>query len=163
MSKERDSGTGYLLWALCLIGICGIHRFYLDKPVSAIIWFVTGGLCGLGQLVDLFILPGMVREKNLELAAIAAQHYLPRGGYGALPAPEDDSRRLSPEERLQVELSRLASQRGGHLTVNDGVVATGRPHGEVQEILETMVKEGHIDMDVDPNTGAIVFYFREYS
>ena len=62
----KNSTTAYLLWLLCLIGICGIHRFYVDKPISGVIWLLTGGLCFVGQLVDLFLIPGMTDEVNLK-------------------------------------------------------------------------------------------------
>ncbi len=61
---QKDTGTVYLLWAAGLLGFCGIHRFYLGRPLSGILWFLTGGLCGIGQIVDLFLIPSMVEEYN---------------------------------------------------------------------------------------------------
>lgn len=49
----------YLLW---IFGFTGSHRFYLGKPISGTIWFCTLGLLGIGWLVDLFLIPTMVRE-----------------------------------------------------------------------------------------------------
>ncbi len=170
MAKERDTGTGFLLWALCLLGFCGMHRFYVDKPVSGIIWLLTGGLCGVGQLVDMFLLPSMVREKNLELAAIAMQQYLPPSPYARPAQPvytpprsvEDaDARPLSYQERMQVKLARLAAERGGRLTVQAAVVATGRPHGEIEEVLEQMAKAGHAEPDIDLETGSMIYLFKD--
>lgn len=57
--------TAFLLWALCVVGICGIHRFYVGRPMTGIIWLLTFGLLGLGQLFDLFFLGSMVRQANL--------------------------------------------------------------------------------------------------
>lgn len=162
MAKDRDAGTSYLFWALGFLGLCGMHRFYLDKPASGILYLLTGGLCMVGQVLDVFLIPSMVREKNLELAAIAVQTYLPSGRGQFLPAPRDPGARpLSHEERMQVQLSRLAAQRGGRLTVTDGVVHTGRPPKEIQDVLEQMAKDGIIDMDLDYETGAMVYTFRE--
>lgn len=67
----KSSTVAYLLWLLGLIGFCGIHRFYADKPLSGIIWFLTGGLCLVGQFVDLLLVPGMIDEVNLKNRAIA--------------------------------------------------------------------------------------------
>ncbi len=61
----KTSGIAYLLWLLCFLGFCGIHRFYAGKWVTGLIWFLTGGLFLIGQLVDLFLIPGMVERANV--------------------------------------------------------------------------------------------------
>jgi TM2 domain-containing membrane protein YozV len=59
-----DSGTGYILWAGCVIGLCGIHRFYAGKWATGALWLFTGGLCGVGQLIDLFMMRGIIDDGN---------------------------------------------------------------------------------------------------
>jgi TM2 domain-containing membrane protein YozV len=61
-----SNGVAYLLWLAGLVGFCGIHRFYLGKPVTGIIWLLTAGLLFIGQLIDLFLIPGMVETANLK-------------------------------------------------------------------------------------------------
>ena len=53
---------GYLCW---IIGFTGAHRFYYGRPLTGILWFFTGGLFGIGWLVDAFLIPGMDREADL--------------------------------------------------------------------------------------------------
>jgi TM2 domain-containing membrane protein YozV len=62
----RKVEYGYLLWLVCLVGVFGVHRMYAGRWVSGIIWLLTGGLCLIGQLVDLFLIPGMIEQANLE-------------------------------------------------------------------------------------------------
>jgi TM2 domain-containing membrane protein YozV len=62
----RSTGVSYLLWFFCLIGLCGIHRFYNGRWITGIIWLLTGGLLLIGQIIDLFLIPGMVRSSNVE-------------------------------------------------------------------------------------------------
>jgi len=52
----------------CLIfwGAFGIHRFYLEKWITAIIYLGTGGLFGLGILFDFFALPFYLARANKE-------------------------------------------------------------------------------------------------
>lgn len=70
MNREfKTTGTAYLLWALGLLAVCGVHRFYAGKPVSGLIWLLTGGLCGIGQIVDLFLIQGMIDDANAGLPA----------------------------------------------------------------------------------------------
>lgn len=63
MTRNTHSvGVGYLLW---LFGFTGAHRFYYGKKVSGLLWLLTGGLCGIGWLVDLFLIPAMDRDADM--------------------------------------------------------------------------------------------------
>jgi len=52
--------VGYLLWFF--LGVFGIHRFYTGRWISGIIWLLTGGLVGVGWLVDVVLTYGMVKD-----------------------------------------------------------------------------------------------------
>lgn len=58
-APTHSTTIGYLLW---IFGFTGSHRFYFGKPITGIIWFFTLGLCGIGWLIDLFLIPGMDRQ-----------------------------------------------------------------------------------------------------
>ena len=53
---------GYALWVL---GFTGAHRYYFGKPITGTIWLCTGGLLGVGWLIDLFLIPRIARESDL--------------------------------------------------------------------------------------------------
>lgn len=56
-----------LSWILLtFLGIFGVHRFYLNKWVTGIVYLLSGGLLGLGYLYDLWTLNEQVHERNLE-------------------------------------------------------------------------------------------------
>ena len=57
--ETHSTVVGYLLW---IFGFTGAHRFYFGEPVTGTIWFFTGGLFGIGWLVDLFLIPGLSRR-----------------------------------------------------------------------------------------------------
>ena len=69
MASTHDTHSkivGYLFW---VVGFMGAHRFFYGKQVSAVIWFLTLGLLGIGWLVDLFLIPGMDRQADLRYRA----------------------------------------------------------------------------------------------
>ena len=63
--QERNIGLAYILWIPGMFGFSGIHRLYTGRYVSGVIWLLTGGLCGVGQVIDLIFIPRMVEDHNL--------------------------------------------------------------------------------------------------
>jgi hypothetical protein len=57
------------LWALLLsagsfFGVCGLQRFYVGKIGTGILWFLTGGIFGIGQIIDvIMILVGQFKDR----------------------------------------------------------------------------------------------------
>lgn len=65
---HRSSGIAFLLWLSCFVGVAGLHRIYLGRYVTGVIWLFTFGLLGVGQFIDLFLINGMTRRANQEEA-----------------------------------------------------------------------------------------------
>jgi TM2 domain-containing membrane protein YozV len=61
---RREVGWAYLLWFGSVFGICGVHRLYAGRWLSGSIWLLTGGVCGIGQLIDLLFIPRMIEDHN---------------------------------------------------------------------------------------------------
>lgn len=66
--RYADGPLDYsVAWALLIfLGLFGIHRFYLGKWITGLIWLCTGGLFGLGWLYDILTLNEQVNDANLE-------------------------------------------------------------------------------------------------
>jgi TM2 domain-containing membrane protein YozV len=164
--EQHNKGMAFLLWLPCLFFVCGIHRFYLGRPLSGLLYLFTLGLGGVGQIVDLLLLPGMVEEANAKQAAFqalaekrmlraAAAH-----GLLALPAaPASVLVEADSPEKFRVKLVRAAGQYGGKLSVTQGVMATGKTFGEVEQALDDMVRSGYVDVTNDDHTGVVVYNF----
>ena len=63
----KSKVVAYALWVLGSFGCLGFHRFYLRRYGTGILWILTGGVCGIGSIVDLFILAGMVEKYNINV------------------------------------------------------------------------------------------------
>jgi TM2 domain-containing membrane protein YozV len=70
---DRDADRRYVAgrksynvsWVLLtFLGIFGIHRFYLGKWLTGLLWLLTGGLLLLGLLYDYWTLNRQVDEVN---------------------------------------------------------------------------------------------------
>ena len=70
---DRDADRRYVAgrksynvsWVLLtFLGIVGIHRFYLGKWLTGLLWLLTGGLLMLGVLYDYWTLNRQVDEIN---------------------------------------------------------------------------------------------------
>lgn len=59
-----STGTAYVLWALGFLGVCGLHRLYLGQVLPGLLWLFTLGLCGVGQLIDVFLIPNLTQAAN---------------------------------------------------------------------------------------------------
>ena len=76
-ANKKSVGASYLL--CLLLGGLGAHRFYLGHTTTAVIQLILGLLgfvlafltwipLWIWLIVDLFLIPGMVRNKNMEIA-----------------------------------------------------------------------------------------------
>lgn len=64
---EKSYSVSWIL--LTFLGWLGIHRFYLGKWLTGILWLFTAGLFMIGVLYDYWTLNGQVRDVNSATAA----------------------------------------------------------------------------------------------
>ncbi len=66
-SGNLDYTVAWIL--LTFLGLFGIHRFYMGKWVTGIIYLLTGGIFGIGYLYDLWTLNDQVSIINSRFRA----------------------------------------------------------------------------------------------
>ncbi|NMG07862.1 TM2 domain-containing protein [Brasilonema sp. UFV-L1] len=150
--------VSYILSAAWFVGLGGLHRLYNGKIGTGIVWLLTGGVLGIGQFVDLFVIPNMVDEHQMRLRAKAGLS--PLGVPLNQPAVAAQVFR-SPQEKLMMELLKAAEKRGGQLTVTQAVMDTGASFAEVEAVFKEMLKTGYVRIGNDPVTGAVTYDFHE--
>ena len=66
-TEQKDLALAYALWALSIVGICGVQRMYLGQPGLGVVMLFTFGFCGVGQIFDLILLPDALNQANRRL------------------------------------------------------------------------------------------------
>jgi TM2 domain-containing membrane protein YozV len=150
--------VSYILSAAWFVGLGGLHRLYNGKIGTGLLWLLTGGVLGIGQFVDLFIIPNMVDEHEMKLRLKAGLS--PLGVPLNQPAVATQVYR-SPQEKLMMKLLKAAENRGGQLTVTQAVMETGATFPEVEAVFKELLKSGYVKIDNDPVTGAVTYHFHE--
>ncbi len=138
--EPYSTALGYGLCCTGLVGVCGIHRFYLGKVGTGVLWLLTVGLFGIGQILDLIRMKSLVRDANIREGRIPHPRQLaldrPQIGAGE-PEPK-----RAPPLNLRQQLLRAAMGNGGELTITQGVLATGRTFEEIEKVLNGMADRG---------------------
>lgn len=64
--KYKSGSIDYnIAWILLtFFGYLGVHRFYMGKIITGIIWLLTGGLFTIGYLYDMWTLNEQISEIN---------------------------------------------------------------------------------------------------
>ncbi|GAB4241170.1 MAG: TM2 domain-containing protein [Elainellaceae cyanobacterium] len=160
----NSKGTSYILWLTIFLGLGGMHRFYNGKMVSGLIWLLTGGLFGVGQIIDLLLIPGMVEDHNLKYRTKHLLIYDPSQPAVTQPLESKGQMLESKEQpptaaQLRMQLLRAAQQRGGRLSLTQAVIDTGVDFDQVEPVLLELVQKGRADLQNDARTGAVVYTF----
>ncbi len=158
---ELNKGVAYILWALACLGCCGIHRFYLGKYVSGVIYLCTFGLFGLGQFIDLFLISSMVEERNHYLWAKSTRKetfYFPNVPQQRQQFSDSTSVEKKKPDPL-ITLLKAAAAHNNVLSVGQAIIAMELPVEQVKALLEKAVKQELANIENDPETGAIRYHF----
>lgn len=77
-----------LLFSIFL-GCLGIHRFYVGKVGTGILWLLTGGVLGIGALVDIILVATEAFTDDAGRTIVQDSHKIPSGTRAAQSASSD--------------------------------------------------------------------------
>ena len=150
--------SAYILWLGGFLSLNGLHRLYNGKIATGLLWLGTFGLFGVGQLVDLFLIPNMVEDYNTKMKIKMG---VSANGVPLNPSVVATSVIKPSNQQLMVLLLKAAEVRNGKLSVTQGVMDTGASFSEVEAVLKEMLKSGYVKIDNHPVTGVVVYEFIE--
>jgi hypothetical protein len=170
LNTEKNLAIAYLFWGFGLFGFCGVHRFYLGKPITGFLWVFSGGLFFVGQLIDLFLIPGMVKEGQTNTPPFLPKEstFIPlQFGQQVLEKLDRLDERLnnsfSHSKRVEPtpfhRLLETASNNHNVLSFAQAMMATGLGPDQVEQILNEGMRKGIIHVGNDPESGAVRYYF----
>lgn len=155
-SQDGRLTSSYLFWLLFLMGFGGIHRIYNGKVFTGVLWFCTWGFFGIGQLVDLLLIPDMVDTRRMQL--LRANGGIQPGTMGSQVVAAQTVQ-APTREQLMVQILAAARSHQGRLTVPQAVLATHLGFDEVEGLLLEMHRKGYASMENDMDTGVIIYHF----
>ncbi|MEM8780510.1 MAG: NINE protein [Cyanobacteria bacterium P01_G01_bin.49] len=163
--RQVNSGVAYIVWCLCFFGVCGGQRFYTGNITSGLIYLFTFGVFGIGQFLDLILIPGMVDRRNIYLRGLTAGN--PTGINPSITLNLGDMSQLkhlqtNQSSTLGTPMQRLlkaAKENGGTLSIAQAAMATELEAQEVKDLLQEAQRHGFADVGNDPNTGAVRYHF----
>ena len=168
----KKDWAAYLLAACSMFGFAGLHRFYLGRPLSGVLYLATWGWFGLGTLHDLIRMRSLINRANAELSGAGPQtvHLHIHG------AADPESLRLAAmkgmamltgtatpaPEQVQAEregaILRCARDHAGTITAPLAALEASLSLEQAQKELRRMHQAGFCTMDVSED-GAETFTF----
>jgi TM2 domain-containing membrane protein YozV len=73
LERKKSKSTAYALNLFSLIGIGGMHRFYLGDYALGAAHVLTAGFLWIGTIIDLFQIHRRVNEANVRIALRAIE------------------------------------------------------------------------------------------
>ncbi|MDR1443373.1 MAG: TM2 domain-containing protein [Treponema sp.] len=164
-------GIAYLLWFLSGFGALGLHRFYLGKIPSGILWMCSGGLGFVGGIYDFFTLSRQVQDANLRLALSeslsrdfrrrAETSFRQQNAGNWRYADDTKARIVRDKGSLERNILRQAKENKGILTVSEVALTADVSLEESKKALDTLVTKGFAELRVR-KSGTLVYVLTEF-
>ncbi|MEM7588860.1 MAG: TM2 domain-containing protein [Myxococcota bacterium] len=156
MKNEKNLTVSYILCATGMFSpLAGLHRFYLGRPISGMLYLMTWGLFGIGTFLDMLQMPLLVQEANAFSSTTR--------NMGVLMDSWFESQDHQPETNsIDNRILHLAKNSQGTVTVQMVSLETGLSLQQSQQELDRLLKEGFCTVDVS-DEGCMLYTFQGLS
>ena len=136
MAKPQKKTNPIVELCLCIfLGYLGGHRFYTGKIKSGVLYLFTGGICGIGWLVDIILIA--LRLRQVSALKKSATHNVSTVSSNAVPSYEyEDVRFYPPADMIKKVPKHL-------LTPGVRVDLQTEPHNEYDNRAVALYVSGH--------------------
>jgi TM2 domain-containing membrane protein YozV len=148
-----STGLAYFLWFIGGFGAAGLHRFYLGKIPTGILWMCTGGLSMIGSVYDFLTLPRQVMEANFRRAINANVN---TGRQNWRNVNDGESKIVREKEPVERIILKLAKSNKGILTASELALAANVNVEEARKELDALVSKGFAELRVR-QSGSLVY------
>lgn len=152
--REPNIWTAYMFWLPSLFMVSGLHRFYLGKPLTGILWLMTGGLAGIGTIYDAVTMPNLVRRARLK-------HRLDHLIESDEPWDMLPNRRPVADDTVEHRVLSLAVRNHGVVTPAQVALECHIPATDARDELERLVSEQFAEVQVT-RSGILAYVFPEF-
>jgi TM2 domain-containing membrane protein YozV len=154
---RRETGTAYLLWCASLLGVCGLQRFYLGQTWVGTLYLVSFGFCGLAQLIDLFLIPGLVERTNQSDRSARQMVAAPLAKLAPEYTDHTTDRKLgTPVPALTLEQQILRRCEHEPASLAHFILATGEPSETIRRVVEEMAAQGLLRQTIS-ESGSVLY------
>jgi hypothetical protein len=151
----------YLLWFVGGFGALGLHRFYLGKFGTGLLYLFTGGLAAVGSIYDFFTLPMQVRNANLEKRYRQALDYGEPRDVTVERISRSPAREIGKDSIERVIL-KIAKKNSGLATPPEVALEGNIALDAAKKHLEQLVSRGFAEVRVS-KTGILVYVFPDFT
>lgn len=154
--------TAYIFWLPSLFGLCGLHRFYLGKPLSGLLFLFTGGLFGIGTVYDAIAMTSHVQQARFRegIAGRVSLNELfenPAEGHAYTQSSFGQS---APGQSMEQIILQIAKQSNGYVAASEVALQSGVSMEQASAALDVLTGKGFCELIVRDN-GSLVYYFSD--
>lgn len=154
-----STGLAYFLWLISGFGALGLHRFYLGKIPTGLLWMLTGGVAMVGSIYDFFTLSRQVKEANIRRVILDQMAYGDGNGQWRF-VRDGDSRIVNGKISVERSILTLAKENKGVVTPTELALSANISIDDAKKNLDELVSKGVAEIRVR-NTGTLVYVLPE--
>ncbi|MEM7495334.1 MAG: TM2 domain-containing protein [Myxococcota bacterium] len=150
------------LWVSYLLYFFGLHRIYLEKYFSGVLYIFTLGFFGIGTILDLFLMPELVRDANMKIFVkrqLDSADFENEMSLKKILSHDPDQKNKKKQTNTLQRILQAANHRGGTITEQELIMDTGLPAGEAEQQLEQLLKQNFCTLEVGDD-GCMFYKFQ---